>query len=223
LGSAAGDFSVCEYSTLTLGGLIFVRLSDTHDLGFRQMMEQMATQFHFLPGFEMKVQASVETVIENGFDNAHFKTVHAILNEPDFETEYGASGELRVTGELEIPGSPWKRGPSVAGSNLVPYAACCYSPGIMIAEIGGAMPYRIITAATPDRERGSKIHLSLAVPQAPDISSPDKHDFQFLLEQSKSGLEKDNQIWEHLARDISPQFTARDASVIEFQKFCQEF
>ena len=109
------------------------------------------------------------------------------------------------------------------GGSHIPFVGYAYSPGIMVAEMGGANPYRIITSATPTKEGHATVRLSLAVPSPADGTQPNRDACLFLLQHSKDGLEKDNMIWEHLSPDAPPHFTARDEPVIEFRKFCQDF
>ena len=124
-------FRIREYPVFTIGGLIFVRLSDSHENGFMDYMEGLATNHCFVPGFEMPVKATASLVIENGFDNRHFSAVHGVRNDPKFAIRSGEHGELLIDSVFDIPATLWR--PTRPAGELVPvpYAASTFSPGII--------------------------------------------------------------------------------------------
>lgn len=218
--SAKKRFLAREYRTLVIGGLVFVRMSDAHENGLTELLEELDEDHYFVPGFAMRIQAPAEMVIENAFDQAHFRTVHGVGNEPEFVIRSSENGEHAVDGVFEIPTSPWQKSRE-NGMLRVPFTARAFSPGIVVSHLGGDDPYWIITAATPDAIGGCVVRLSLAVRAAADGSPPSTELCHYLLRQSKAGLEEDQTIWENMSTTMQPRFTAEDASVIGFREFCQ--
>lgn len=104
----------------------------------------------------------------------------------------------------------------------VPFIARAFSPGIVVSEMGGDDPYWVATTATPTPDGDCVIRLSLAVPATTD-SPPSIELCQYLLKQSKAGIEKDRVIWENMSITSPTRLTARDAAIVEFRKFCQRF
>lgn len=218
--SADKKFLAREYRTLVIGGLVFVRMSDSHENGLTELLEELDEDHYFVPGFEMYIRARAEMVIENAFDQTHFRTVHGVGNEPEFEIRPSKNGELTVDSIFEIPPSPWQKS-GQNGMLQVPFTARAFSPGIVVSQLGGENPYWIITAATPDPDGGCTVRLSLAVRAAADGSPPKAELCHYLLRQSKAGLEEDQIIWENMSTTVSPRYTAEDASVLGFREFCQ--
>lgn len=239
LGRDSNDgFCVAGLPTLVHGGMVFIRLSDSNDVDLPAALEELGADHTFWPGFEMEASTSIEMVMENGFDNAHFDAVHGLANRPLFETTNGALGELVVEGTFQIPSNDWfsgNGGESVKGGESVRgkargapmeahYRARAFSPGAVIATLDGEPPfnYTIITTASPGAEDGTcTIRLTLALPRT---GTPPHEAFApALLEQSRRGLEQDCEIWNRLSPSTPPRFTELDAAVIEFARFCKKF
>src|SRR5205814_490494 len=109
LGGVSGDgFCVRAYATLVHGGGVFVRLSDRVEPDFARAVQELGEDHTFVPGFEMTTRTTMEVVIENGFDSAHFRSVHGLLSRPGLAVERGRFGELVAEGRFEIP---WRSGP----------------------------------------------------------------------------------------------------------------
>jgi nitrite reductase/ring-hydroxylating ferredoxin subunit len=215
-------FCMREHRVLVVGGLVFVLISDGFDAGFAAMMTDLDATHYVVPGFTMEVGAPADLVIENGFDNTHFRSVHGILNEPEFSVRNGDAGELVVEGEFEIPTSPWQKG--ATGTRLrVPFTGRAFSPGVFVSGLGGSHPYAVITTATPLTDTSSTVRLSIAVPATADGGAPNQDLCRYLLHQSKGGIEKDRVIWEHLCTRSVSRYTDRDTAVVEFRKFCRSY
>jgi len=226
LGTDSPDgFCVREYPTLRAGGGVFVRLSDRADPDFPNALADMTRGHQVVPGFEMTAETSVEVVIENGFDSAHFRSVHGIMNLPSLAVAKGGFGELLGDGHFEIPRSGWYETPETKGTKLTThYLAHAYSPGVFIAELDGDPPfrYRIMTTATPDDEARCTIRLTLILP-AGDGGTADERFSRELLAYSRDGLDKDCAIWNRLDLRQVPRFTARDEPARAFAEFCRSF
>lgn len=233
LGRDSGDgFCVAGFPTLVHGGMVFIRLSDRDDVDLPAALEELGVDHTFWSGFEMEVSTSIEMVMENGFDNAHFDSVHGLANRPRFETEDGARGELVVEGTFRLPSNNWfsgngresGKGKADGGPMEAHYRARAFSPGAVIATLDGESPfnYTIITTASPGAADGTcTIRLTLALPHT---GTPPHEAFApALLEQSRRGLEQDREIWDRLSLSTPSQFTELDAAVIEFARFCKKF
>jgi nitrite reductase/ring-hydroxylating ferredoxin subunit len=220
---ADATFRVREYEAVTLGGLVCVRLSSAHDNGFAAMLTELDRDHFFLSGFSMPIRAPAELVIENAFDVAHFGPVHGIRTEPRFRIRPSQTGELAVEGTFWVPPSPWQRRRPGEGARPVPFVARAYSPGLVLSELGGEHPYKVITAATPVANGTCIVRLTVAIPADADGAPPDSALCQYLLEQSRAGIEKDRLVWEHLAPFRRERHTPGDGAVEAFQAFCARF
>lgn len=206
-------FRVPAYKTVTRGGLIFVRLSDSHDSGFETFIDDVARGYTIVPGFKLHVNCSAELVIENGFDNRHFPAVHGVTNDPVFDVEHAANGKIIVRSIFEVPASP---GP-------VPYEAHCFSPGLVTVHLKGQPPYSVITGSLPNPDGTATIHLSLAFPRAVHGDGPNRFFVEHLLKHSRRGLEEDRPMWEGMSFDCRHNYTAQDNAVLAFHRFCADF
>ncbi len=224
LGKGRGKkLEVREYESLTLGGLVFMRVDEDLDVGFADFFRKLDASHYIVPGFSITVKAPPTIVIENAFDNMHFRVVHGIFNEPEFVIQPSQSGEFSVTSEFVIPPSLWQN-PGQAQERLkAAYHARAFSPGIVISLLGGPNPYYVITTATQIQGGESLIRLSLAIPPDKDGNPPSQQGCKYLLEQSKKGLESDQKIWVNMDFQAVPSFLEKDASVKGFQEFCLQF
>lgn len=214
---------VREHETLELGGLLFVRLGEGADNGFSATLHMLAETRSLVPGFTMRLDAAADMIIENAFDQAHFRPVHGIGLESSFRMMPSDRGELAVEGSFDMPPSPWQRGREDGRPEAVPFRARAFSPGLIVSDLGGAYPYTVITAATPVPDGGAIIRLSLALERDPDGQPPRSDLVDFLLRRSREGLEKDRMVWEHRAKDHHPVFTNLDGPVRAFREFCDGF
>lgn len=210
-------FRAPEYQVLVWGGMVFARLTEGHDNGLAAFFEEHYHGHYFVPGFEIAVRVSAELVIENGFDAAHFRTVHGIGNEPEFTIRCG-SGPLVAEGVFEIAATPAHRASTGESIIRVPYTARAFSPGLIVSEMAGHKPYSVVTAATPDAGRGCVIRLSLILP---DGGGQLLERSRYLLEQSRLGLERDRRLWESIPAKAPFRLTQRDRSVAAFREFCR--
>jgi len=214
-------YRVKEYKTLTIGGMIFICLSEQHDHGFQTMMREIDLDHFFVAGFSMAARVPAELVVENGFDSTHFGPVHKIRNEPEFTLLPSRHGEFGIQGTFLLPSSPWHQSLQEHQLVAVPYMALAYSPGIVLSRMGGEHPYWVITTATPLTDKECTIRLSIAVPASADGTPPSEDGCAYLLRQSRAGLEKDLVIWENMRSDWPSHFAKEDVGVIEFRKYLQ--
>jgi nitrite reductase/ring-hydroxylating ferredoxin subunit len=228
LGKESRDgFCVREYRSLLRGGGLFARLSDRDEVDFPEALEALAAGHTFVPGFEMTARTTIDVVIENGFDNAHFRSVHGLMSLPELAVRTGPFGELLAEGHFEIPRTGWYEPPGAESRNLrARYVAHAFSPGVFLAELEGDPPYRyrILTTASPaEAPRECTIRLTLLLPQDPGGAGDDERFVQELIEHSRAGLEQDRLIWDHLAPGHVPQLTAADQAAAAFAEFCRRF
>ncbi len=219
---SADGYGAREYPALSAGGLVFVRLSEEHECGLPRLLEELSRSYQLIPGFETQVRAPAEIVIENGFDSAHFRTVHGIQNEPEFSLLAEPAGALVVEGAFEYPLPPWQRGEGGQGAVRVPYVARAFSPFLAVTHLGGNNPYWVITGATPTQDGSCIVRLSVALPRAAGDAAAAVFSHH-LLHYSRAGLEQDRLLWENLSPAARPRFTRRDAAVLAFRKFCRAF
>lgn len=209
-------FQVREYPTLMMGGMVFVRLSLTHENGLTTLLKELSANHNFVPGFEMNVRTSMEVVIENGFDQRHFVAVHGIGTD-QFLVHKGQAGDLIVRSNFRTGGRDQGRLP------MVPYIANTISPGLIIVQLKGNNPYTIITGATNRPDGGCVIRLTLVLLKSLYGTPPHEEFCRSLLTHSRRGLEEDRRMWENLSLTSPQLLTSQDAPVLEFQKFCEGF
>jgi phenylpropionate dioxygenase-like ring-hydroxylating dioxygenase large terminal subunit len=218
LGEGGGhDFCVRELHGGVAGGGVFARLSGRAEPDLGEVLAELERDHVFVPGFSMQVDASMETVIENGFDNAHFKSVHG-LAQPDLAVRTGEHGELVAEGVFAIPAI---RG--AGGGRRTRYLARAFSPGIMLASLEGEPPYnyKILTAATPRAGSvGCTIRLTLVFP---GTEPPPDRLVRGILQESRKGLELDRDVWDHLVPDAPQRYTDLDDAVQRFHAYCETF
>lgn len=228
LGQDSSDgFCAREYVSLVGGGGLFVRLSERAEPDFPKALATLGAGHTFVQGFEMTADTSIEVVIENGFDNAHFRVVHGLIRPPGLAMCAGSFGELAAEGSFEIPSSGWQEGPGAPRSVLKSrYVAHAFSPGVFIAELAGDPPfrYRIMTTATPSASGTScTIRLTLMLQTPAGGGAPNERFVSELLQYSRDGLEMDRAIWNRLDLRHVPRFTKQDAPALAFGEFCRGF
>jgi phenylpropionate dioxygenase-like ring-hydroxylating dioxygenase large terminal subunit len=222
---AGGPFCVREYPCLVQGGMVFFRLSDREEPNLPGALKELDANVTFVSGFQLQADTSIEIVMENGYDSAHFKAVHGLWKEPHLEVRTGTFGELIAEGTFEIPRSDWNRPSDRRGPVRAAYQARAFSPGVVIATLSGEDPfnYTIITTAVPTRNSTQcDIRLTLVLPNGPTGKAPEGF-ARALLEVSRDGLEKDRAIWNHLTPGSPVHWTAQDRVAQQFQAFCSGF
>jgi hypothetical protein len=215
------EHHVTEYASFTVGGLVFAWFSAGEPTDLPAVLESMDRDHYFVAGFAMRAPVPAELVIENGFDSAHFQPVHEVREPPDLTVVNGTVNELRAEGTFVVPRSLWQRGEG--DIFRVPYTARGLSPGIILSHLGGVHPYYVLTAATPLGRRECIIRLSLAFPPAKQAAPPDNTHCEYVLTQSRKGLEKDMVVWENLNVDAPQRLTSEDKTVIEFRRYISRF
>lgn len=226
----AKNLRVSERTTLSAGGLIFVRLSSHLDCGFARALRELHTMHVIVPGYEMHVSAPADLIIENGFDTAHFRPVHGVSSR-SFSAQKDPDGSFVLVGSLLAKRSAMARefgssdvGSSSAGNSSLPLTLRAFSPGLSILEVGGAFPYTMIVGATPDACGASVLRVSIALSRQIYGEQPSSRLVDHLTEASRLGIEADRRIWEQLSRVTKPTFLPDiDDAVISFRQFCAAF
>jgi nitrite reductase/ring-hydroxylating ferredoxin subunit len=223
LGMSAGQpFCVREYPATVVGGMVFADLADesvSDDLP--RALQQIDGDHYYVAGFALRAPVPAELVIENGFDGAHFRPVHEICETPRLAVVEQTARRVRAQGVFVVPRSYWQSG---AGDSVsVPYTATAFSPGIILSHLGGDHPYYVMTAATPSSKTACTIRLTIAIPAGKDGAAPDRSRCEYVLNQSRKGIEKDLTIWQHMIADAPSHFLAEDACVIAFRQFVARF
>ena len=211
------EYCIREYPTLGYGGMVFVLLSEQHENGLTDLLEELVIDHVFVPFNCTPLAAAGELVIENAFDASHFRPVHRVRNSPRFSVQHTGEGSLVAEGQLHVPVSPWHRGePDVILE--IPFRACALSPQLVFSQIGGGNPYWVITGVTPTAD-GCLVRQSLVIPRS-EGALPDTDRIAYLARASKEGLEQDRIIWEHLRPPACPRYGPDDAALLAFREFC---
>ena len=224
LGTASKrGFKVDSLSTIAVGGLVFVRPTKAHENGLAKLLEDLAQSHDIYPGFAINIEVEPNLVIENAFDPTHFRPVHGILNEPTFEIVASENGEFGVQGKFELPISSWQTGSLEQTTVEVPFQATAFSPWVVVSQLQGDHPYWVVTAATPTANGSSIVRLSIALPKDRSDKTSNSEGSGYLLEASRTGLEKDRLVWENLKTRAPHRFLPEDETVVEFQRFCEAY
>lgn len=222
-GDAKGDYTVREYKTMTVSGIVFARLSDSHDNGFPEFIKALADSHTIHPGFLMNIRcARPEMIIENGFDYTHFRPVHGVDAEP-FSPEVTDEGNLRVISHFLIKLiRPFDGKP--AGSIIkTPAQMNAFSPYLSVAQIKGRSAMTFITSVNPQDDCTTLLRFSLGLPKGVYGPNPPPQMVQQMLKGNRSGIQDDQVIWEQMSLTAPRNFTTQDKAVLAFQGFCKSF
>ena len=217
-----------RYPLLKIDSLLFTKNTDnSKDDSLTEYITDLRESHVIIPGFTIKISAPAIMVIENAFDQMHFRTVHKILNEPQFEIISSGNENLyHITSHFDLPISQWQTGEQGEGKKAssvsIPYEAIAFSPFTVISNLGGSRPYHIITSSKQINVQETEIRLSIAIKNEL-FNDSDINLYKYLIEQSGKGLEKDALIWSHMSPDATSRFQSHEKAVIGFQKFCKTF
>jgi len=227
LGEACdGPFQVRGYRTLSVGGLVFVLLSEAHENGLTQFLECTNETYFFVQGFAIKANTPAEMVVENGFDRAHFRQVHGLKTDPDLHLVPSEHGELIVEGAFQANAfdGAWHSDDAHRASTEIGFLARIFSPNLCVSRLGDKDGHHlVISGATPNGDNSCTIRVSVAAPAGADGRAPAEQPIRALLRDSKLAYEQDMVIWEHRQPDAPSRFQADDDLVIEFHRFCNGF
>lgn len=221
-----GEFKVRGYRTLSVGGLVFVLISDRHENGFSRLMEQLNQTHFFVQGFTLRANTPAEMVVENGFDRAHFRHVHGLKTDPDLHLAPSNNGELIIEGRFQASAfdSVWHSDAPDRIKTEIGFLARIFSPNLCVSRLGeGSGHHLVLSGATPNGDGSCTIRVSVAAPAGADGRPPSEQAIRALLRDSKLAYEQDMMIWEHRAPDAPSRFHADDDLVIEFHRFCKGF
>ena len=232
-GDGNGPYCVRKYPSLVAGGLIFALIGDFEVGQLPAMLEHLQRNLSIFPGFTKSIKVPPGMVIENAFDWAHFPPVHGVL-----KVDYGAptieDGVFTAQTTLRVGPTMWQ-GNSKGSDSLendpsmcidVPLLARAYSPNLTITQVavgGGDHPHFVIASAVPMLDGTSTIRLSVAMPRPPDGGEAAPELAELILKWENMGLEQDRPVWENLALNITPRYTAEDDNVLQYRKFCERF
>jgi 3-ketosteroid 9alpha-monooxygenase subunit A len=222
LGAPGDDgFAVSGYRTVAAGGLVFALLDETCDNGFEAYLRTLDQTNFIVPGFTVTVRTRPEYVIENALDRRHFAEVHGVINTPQLEMLESESGEMAIRARLLTPRpSSWQ----AHASSGVDLLIRIFSPTVCATELrDGPVTRTVLTAATPDGTGQCRIRVSVAVPPRADGSPPEEPPVRALLRDSRTAIEQDARIWEHLPPHPRNCFAPDDDLVIEYYRFCTRF
>ena len=229
-GEGGGPYCVAKYPSLVRSGLIFALVGDFELGKLPDMLDYLEQTHKIFAGFTKTIKVPPEMVIENAFDWAHFPPVHDVL-----KVEYGEptveDGVFTATTKLRVGPSMWQgTGDGTHhddGSTFVevPLLARAYSPNLTITQVavgGGDHPHFVIASAVPMLDGTSTIRLSVAMPVIEGFA-PRQEFADLMLQFESMGLEQDRPVWENLALNATPKYTAEDDNVLKYRKFCERF
>lgn len=230
LGESERPWKVRSYPTLVFGPLVFARLTDQPEgeSTFTEKFPLILGDRTITPAVNRGVRVPVEYVVENAFDVEHFAPVHEVPGVADMRAGLHEDGYLQIGGDFVTVQNPWIDmrmavalqkflGDKTAQSaqTRTGFRATAFSPTVVATSFGstGHDPV-IITAAVPT-EQGC--HVRVAVAGSPD--DPVEH----IVNGSVLAIKQDLDIWEHLDPQAPAILDERDANVIAYRRFCDEF
>ena len=230
-GEGGGPYCVAKYPSLVRSGLIFALVGDFEVGKLPEMLDYLERTHKIFAGFTKTIKVPPEMVIENAFDWAHFPPVHDVL-----KVEYGEptveDGVFTATTKLRVGPSMWQGTGDGShhddGSTFVevPLLARAYSPNLTITQVavgGGDHPHFVIASAVPMLDGTSTIRLSVAMPRLVEGFDPPQELADVIMQFESMGLEQDRPVWENLALNATPKYTAEDDNVLKYRKFCARF
>jgi 3-ketosteroid 9alpha-monooxygenase subunit A len=217
-----GDFQVREYETLVVGGLIFVRLSEAHDNGFAGFITRLSESHTIHPGYVMEIKSPAEVIIENGFDNSHFRPVHGVKADK-FVPQTDEQGSLYVRSTFYERVKEAVQGGPAGAVRETPVQLNAFSPFLSVAQLGGRMPMVFITSVNPIGEHLTRLRFSMGLAKKVYGDPPPERLLQSLLKGSRDGIQDDALIWENLSPTAPRHYTPQDAAIQAFEAFCQRF
>ena len=221
--SESGDYTVREYETLSVSGIVFVRLSDTHDNGFPEFMRQLAEENTIHPGFTMRIKCSrPELIIENGFDYTHFQPVHGVQAEP-FMPEVTEIGNLQVKSNFLIKTQRPFNGEPAGTIVRTPMQINGFSPYLSVAQIRGRAAMTFISSVNLVDDCTTLLRFSLGLPKDVYGPNPAPQMVEQMLKGNRAGIGDDVVIWEQISLSAPRNFTTQDKAVLAFQGFCKSF
>jgi 3-ketosteroid 9alpha-monooxygenase subunit A len=222
LGEPVEDgFGVAAYRTISAGGLVFALLDEACDAGFDAYLRKLDATNFIIAGFTVTVRMKPEYVIENALDHRHFAKVHGIINTPQLQLLESEAGEMVVRAQLRTPRpNAWQEQTSSGVELLIRI----FSPTLCATELrDGTVTRTVLTSATPDAGGQCHIRVSVAVPPQADGSPPEESAIRALLRDSRTAIEQDARIWQHLPHRPRNRFTADDDLVVQYYRFCTRF
>jgi phenylpropionate dioxygenase-like ring-hydroxylating dioxygenase large terminal subunit len=229
-GEGGGPYCVAKYPSLVKSGLIFALVGNFAIGKLPDMLDYLERTHKIFAGFTKTIKVPPEMVIENAFDWAHFPPVHDVL-----KVEYGEptveDGVFTATTKLRVGPSMWQGGGDGShhddGTTFieVPLLARAYSPNLTITQVavgGGDHPHFVIASAVPMLDGTSTIRLSVAMPVIEGFDPPQEL-ADVIMQFESMGLEQDRPVWENLALNATPKYTAEDDNVLKYRKFCERF
>jgi 3-ketosteroid 9alpha-monooxygenase subunit A len=213
---------VRQHAVLEVGGMVLVRVCPGHDNGLTNALQRLDRECYLISGMSDRIGAPHDWVIENGFDAAHFETVHALPRAVELAGSSTVEGGYLARGTFTVPPSAWQR--SGIGRSLlqVGYEATAYSSAVMISRMGGADPYTVITSSTPVGDRLCTVRLTIAVPQGIDGSVPSAERCQYLVDQTEAGIRLDQRIWERIEPSRFGYYDDDDGCVAGFRRYLDD-
>ena len=98
----------------------------------------------------------------------------------------------------------------------------CRKAAAWVVDAFSEVGLQDVTASPTPDGRASTVRLTLILPDGPGGEPPNEHFAKDLIAASRSGMDQDCAIWDHI--DLSaPQFKPEDKAAVGFQEFCRSF
>lgn len=232
LGESAREqqMSVRGYPTMVVGPLVFARLTDdpAGECTFERTFPQIVGERIITPAITTDFTVPIGYVVENAFDIEHFTPVHDVPRVGDMSAVRHEDGYLQIGGSFTTVSQPWidmrmavalqqflgdtraKSAHTQSG-----FRATAFSPTLVATSFGstGRDPV-IITAAVPTKT-GCRVRVSVAA----FPGDPVEH----IVKGSELAMLQDGEIWNNLDPDAPTQMDERDANIIAYHSFCEDF
>lgn len=230
LGESDKPLQVRGYPTKVFGPLVFARLTDQPEgeATFSESFPQILGERTITPAITTEFTVPISYVVENAFDIEHFTPVHDVPRVGDMEAKRHDEGYLQIGGSFTTVEQPWIDmrmavavqqflGDTRARSAQTQsgFRATAFSPTLVATSFGstGKDPV-IITAAIPT-ETGCQVRVSVAAYPGDPV--------EHIVNGSKLAMKQDGEIWNNLDPDAPTQMDERDANIIAYHTFCEEF
>jgi hypothetical protein len=220
IGLGQGEFHVPRLSSVSAGGLVFGQLGplgSDQDTGLEAHLQGLDEKYRIFEAFDLPVDVASDVVVENGFDQAHFKPVHRMHTARIARFGREPGGPFVASGKFELRAGAGPR-------EIVRFEARAFSPHLVVAEYRGMppAPYVSIAAAVPTAEDACLLRMSLGIPRDDPRLSASRFVPDF-ISRIREGIQPDLDIWNHMDSSVTPRLTAADAPLAGYRDFCRAF
>lgn len=202
--------SLKEYTVCSFRGLYFVSLSTNKMNALPEALNELSKTHRIYGQFTTEVRARHDLIIENGFDQRHFKSTHRVVAQ-NFSVAQLGHETLRIEGLLSL---------GVKLSPLVKLMITAFGPGLSIVEATGTRPYVMIVGATPLSAHSTSLNVAVVLNHTMYGAEGRHPAGDAFLSGARRAIEEDRPIWENLKSACMPDLSAaEDATVRAFHAY----